>query len=106
MPAKVEKAADLKDTVREMLAGIPVPDSFKLSLIPDEGLTTASYQVGAQVTATVSCLWFLQWAEARKSGDRSAELEAERAMATSKHWAILREMAADGAFPETIWQLA
>jgi hypothetical protein len=106
MPAKVVKAADRKGAVREMLEGIPVPDTFKLSLIPDEGLTTAGYQVGAQVTATVSCLWFLQWAEARKSGDRGTELEAERAMATSKHWAILRTMATDGAFPETIWQLA
>lgn len=106
MPAKVVKAADREATVREILEGIPVPDTFKVSLIPDEGLTTARYQVGAQVTATVSCLWFLQWAEARKSGDRNAELEAERAMATSKDWAILREMASDGAFPETIWQLA
>ena len=27
-------------------------------------------------------------------------------MATSKHWAILREMAKEGAYPETIWELA
>lgn len=106
MPAKIVKAADREATVREMLQGIPLPDTFKPSLIRDEGLTTARYQVGAQVTATVSCLWFLQWADARKNEDRSAELEAERAMATSSDWAILHEMATDGAFPETIWQLA
>jgi hypothetical protein len=106
MPAKVVKAADHEAAVREMLKGIPVPSTFKPSRVPDEGLTTNRYQVGAKVTATVSCLWFLQWAEARRTGDRAAELEAEKAMATSKHWWILREMAKEGAYPETIWELA
>ncbi|MGN6557864.1 MAG: hypothetical protein ACTHLH_07605 [Solirubrobacterales bacterium] len=106
MPAKVVKAADHEAAVREMLKGIPVPSTFRPSQIPDEGLTTDRYQVGGKVTATVSCLWFLQWAEARRSGDRQAELEAEKAMATSRHWRILREMAKDGAYPETIWELA
>ncbi|MGN6587910.1 MAG: hypothetical protein ACTHKT_10655 [Solirubrobacterales bacterium] len=106
MPAKVVKAADHEAAVREMLKGIPVPSTFRPSQIPDEGLTTDRYQVGAKVTATVSCLWFLQWAEARRTGDRQAELEAEKAMATSRHWRILREMAKDGAYPETIWELA
>jgi hypothetical protein len=29
-----------------------------------------------------------------------------RAMATSKRWPILREMATDGAYPEAVWELA
>jgi hypothetical protein len=106
MPAKVVKAADHDAAVREMLEGIPVPKGFKPSQIPDEGLTTNRYQVGASVTGTVSCLWFRQWGEARRSGDRTAAAEAERAMATSKSWPILHEMAKDGGYPETIWQLA
>jgi len=106
MPAKVVKAADHEATVREMLKGIPVPDTFKPSRIPDEGLTTNRYQVGGAVTGTISCLWFRQWGQARRTGDRAAKLEAERAMATSRHWPILREMAEDGAYPLTIWQLA
>lgn len=106
MPAKVVKAADHDAAVREMLKGIPVPDSFTPSRVPDEGLTTNRYQVGAAVTGTVSCLWFRQWGEARRSGDREAEVEAEKAMATSKRWPILHEMAKDGAYPLTIWQLA
>jgi hypothetical protein len=106
MPAKVVKAADHEAAVREMLKGIPVPSTFKPSRVPNEGLTTERYQVGAKMTATVSCLWFLQWAEARRAGDHGAKLEAEKAMATSKHWRILREMAKEGAYPNTIWQLA
>lgn len=106
MPAKVVKAADHRAAVREMVKGIPVPDTFKPSRVPDEGLTTDRYQVGAKVTGAISCLWFRQWAEARRAGDRAAELEAEKAMATSRHWRILREMAKDGAYPQTIWELA
>jgi hypothetical protein len=106
MPAKVVKAADHDAAVREMLKGIPVPKGFTPSQIPDEGLTTDRYQVGASVTGIVSCLWFRQWGEVRRAGDRQGEREAERAMATSKHWAILHEMAKDGAYPEMVWQLA
>lgn len=106
MPAKVVKAADHDAAVREMLKGIPVPKTFAPSRVPDEGLTTDRYQVGAQVTGTVSCLWFRQWGEARRTGDTAAATEAERAMATSKHWPILREMAKEGAYPEVLWELA
>jgi hypothetical protein len=106
MPEKVVKAADHDATVREMLKGIPLPDTFTPSLVPDEGLTTDRYQVGAAVTGTVSCLWFRQWGEARRTGDRAGAAEAEAAMATSKQWPILREMNTDGAYPEVVWELA
>jgi len=106
MPAMVVKAAEHDATVREMLKGIPVPGTFSPSRVPDEGLTTNRYQVAGSVTATVACLWFLQWDKARREGDSAARIEAERAMATSKRWPILREMSKDGAYPNTIWQLA
>jgi hypothetical protein len=106
MPATVVTPAEHEAAVTAMLKGIPTPKSFKPSRIPNEGLTTARYQVGAHVTATVSCLWFRQWGEAQRSGDVAAEAEAEKAMATSKHWRVLREMGKEGAFPETIWALS
>jgi hypothetical protein len=106
MPAKVVKAADHDAAVREMLNGIPVPPGFDPGMVPNEGLTTNRYQVGAAVAGTVSCLWFRRWGEARRTGDRAKEVEAEKAMATSKHWSILREMAKEGAYPEVVWELA
>lgn len=106
MPATVVVPAEHDSAVAEMLRGIPTPKTFKPSRVPDEGLPTARYQVGAKVTATVSCLWFRQWGEARRTGDSAAEAEAEKAMATSRHWRILHEMAKEGAFSEVIWELA
>jgi len=101
----VIKAADHEAAVREMLKGIPLPSDFKPSLVPDAGLTTNRDQVAEAVTNTVSCLWFLQWGEARRTGDRAKKLEAERAMATYKSWPILRQMAKEGGYPETIVKL-
>ncbi len=107
MPDEVVKAADHDVAVREMLKGIPVPAGFKPSLIPDEGLTTNRAQVASSVAGIVSCQWFLQWGEARRTGDHAAEAEAERAMATSRHWPILRAIAKEnGGYPPTEWQLA
>jgi hypothetical protein len=106
MPASVVKAADHKTAVREMLKGIPGPDSFKPSRVPDTDLTTDRYQLGAAVTGTVSCLWLRQWGEGRRTGDEAAVSEAVRAMRTSKRWLILHEMAKEGAYPQVIWEIS
>jgi hypothetical protein len=106
MPATVVKAADHDAVVRQMLKGVPVPNDFKSSMIPDEGLTTSRLQVRGAVTNTVSCLWFRQWGAARRSGDNDAKVEAERAMATFRRWPILREEAREeGGYPETLVKL-
>ena len=89
-----------------MLKGIPLPGDFTPSLVPDAGLTTNRSQLGGAVANTVSCLWFGQWGEARRSGDRAKKLEAERAMATVKRWPIIRQIEAEGGYPETILKLA
>jgi hypothetical protein len=106
MPAKVVKAADHEAVVREMLKGIPLPKTFAPGRIPNEGLTTDRYQVGAKVTGTVACLWLRQWGAAVRTGDVAAKEEAIRAMATSRHWPILREMDPLGYYPEVLWEKA
>jgi hypothetical protein len=104
MPTKVVKAADHEAVVREMLKGIPLPKTFAPSRIPNEELTTDRYQVGAKVTGTVACLWFRQWGDAIRTGDTAAAEEAVKAMATARHWPILREMNPDGDYPEVLWE--
>jgi hypothetical protein len=96
MPAKVVKAADFEGTVKGILEGIPLPKTFAVSRVPDEGLTTSRGAVASKVTATVACLWLRQWGEARRDGDEAAAAEAERAMASSRGWTALRD-AKEGA---------
>jgi len=99
MPAKVVKAADFEGTVRDMLKGIPLPKTFAVSRIPDDGLTTSSERVASEVTSTVACLWLRQWGEARRGGDAAAEAEAEKAMASSENWPVLREGNGEDSYP-------
>lgn len=105
MPPKVVKADDHDAAVDELLNGVPVPSTFTPSRVPDEGLTVERTRVASEVTDTVSCLWFRQWGEARRTGDRAAELEAEKAMATAPRWPVVRRMESEGAYPETLLKL-
>jgi hypothetical protein len=99
MPPQVVKAADHEAAVREMLRGIPLPDSFSLARVPTAGITTNRDQVRAAVIGTVSCLWFRQWGEARASGDEATADEAERAMSTYARWPLYRELQRAGRYP-------
>lgn len=105
MPPEVVKAGDHEAVVREMLRGIPLPRTFSPSRVPDEGLTLDRSRVAGQVTDTVSCLWFRQWGEARRTGDRPAELEAERAMSTTPRWPIVRQTESEGDDPEALLKM-
>ncbi len=106
LPAKVVAPADYDATVREALKGIPTPKGFAPSRVPNEGLVTDRYQVGARTAGTVSCLWLRQWGAARRGGDSASEEEAVKAMGTSRHWPILRWMTHEGAYSQVLWEIA
>jgi hypothetical protein len=102
MPPGVVKATDHAATVREMLHGIPLPNSFSPSQVPTTGITTNRDQVGAAVIGTISCLWFRQWGEARASGDSAEAGEAEEAMSTYKRWPLYRELDRANRYPDKL----
>lgn len=106
MPPAVVKAADFTGTVREMIEGIPLPKTFSISRVPDEGLTTNREQIGSQVAGTISCLWLRQWGAAINSGDTAAAGEAVEAMATSRHWKILTDVESTNGYSPLVWELA
>ena len=70
--------------------------------MPDEGLISDRSRVAGEVSATVSCLWLRQWGQARRTGDRAAELEADRAMATAPRWPIVRQLQREGGGAEIL----
>jgi hypothetical protein len=99
MPAEVVKAADFEGTVKDLLKGIPLPKTFAVSRVPDEGLTTSRDNVTSTVTGTVACLWLRQWGEARRDGDEAAAAEAERALASSRNWPAFRDAKEGPTYP-------
>jgi hypothetical protein len=106
MPASVIKTSDRAGTVGQMLKGVTVPPGFAAGDIKGADLTKDRYQLGATVTGTVACQWFKRWADARKANDGAKERQAVAAMATAKHWPILKEMAKQGAYPEVLLDFA
>jgi hypothetical protein len=47
-----------------------------------------------------------QWAAARNAGDTTAELEAEEAMASSRHWGILTGAEPTNGYAPLVWGIA
>jgi hypothetical protein len=105
MPSSVVTADNLDGAVQKALAGIPLPPGFDASALA-RGLALDSYQFGARVTGMVACGWIEEWQRAHESGDAAAADRATAAMATSRNWAVLHEMDAEGDYPEVIWQYA
>jgi hypothetical protein len=106
MPAAVVKASSFPETVEEMTKGIPLPKTFAISRVPDEGLTIDREQVVFKVAGVVSCLWLRQWGAAINSGDTAAAREAVAAMGTSRHWKVLTEVEPTNGYSPLVWEIA
>jgi len=104
MPDSVIKPAEQAAIVDRMLADIPRPDGF--AFVVPSGAVHDRYQLGAAVSGQVACRWIESWIAARASGDAAAVARATAAMATSHRWTVLKEMDADGDYPEVLWEYA
>jgi hypothetical protein len=103
LPAGSVTTASRQAVVSEMLADIPQPPGFDPSQLTRIG---DRYHVGAAVVSAVTCGWIERWVDAKERGDTASEAEAIEAMQSSKEWAILAEMDAEGEYPEIIWGYA
>jgi hypothetical protein len=105
MPAGAVAPADTRAVIDELLADIPVPEGFDVTVL-DTGLTTDRYQLGSVVAGAAACAWTDAWDDATKAGDQRAADEAAEAMNSSRRWSVLREMDKKGDYPEAVWDVA
>ena len=106
MPESAVTPRQHADAVAAMLKGLPIPPGLDIDALGTSGETRDRYQLGAQVSGAVACGWIAEWLHARAAGDRAAARRATDALASSREWPILRELQADGAYPEVLWQYA
>jgi hypothetical protein len=104
MPASVVKPADAGRAVDAMLSDMTLPPGFDAGPLRREASVRDRYQLGATVAGAVACAWIGRWADAKRAGDQAGVAAAVGALQGSKHWAILREMQAQGAYPRVLWQ--
>jgi len=105
MPPSVVTAGNLASSVKQALTGIPLPPGFDPSSL-DRGLALDSYQFGARLAGMVACGWIAEWTRAEDAGDDAAATRAVTALASSHDWKLLRDMDAEGDYPEVVWQYA
>jgi hypothetical protein len=103
MPANVVKPIDRSAAIDKMLVGIPLPAKFDRADLDAAGTVSDRYQLGAQVTAAVACVWFDQWFTATQSGDTATAKAASDALISSHDWPILKEMESGGDWPKFVW---
>ena len=107
LPERVVTAGDRPGVVQRMLADVPVPDGFDASALETAEVSARdTYHLGAEVTGRVACAWVAQWSDGRAAGDAAAVEEAVAAMGTARDWDILRQMDAEGDWPEMVWGVA
>ena len=106
LPASAVPPEARPATVDAMLADIPLPPGIDLGSLRRGDLTVDRYQLGAEVTGTVTCRWIDAWVTAKNAGDAVGVQQAMDAMAGSHDWAVLQEMNDEGDWPEAIWEYA
>jgi hypothetical protein len=106
MPSSVVLPGETKHAVDEMLAGVPLPEGFDADALKRRAAVRDRYQLGARVSGAVACAWIEQWIGARRTGDDRAAAAAVEAMQSSRRWPILREMQAEGGYPDVLWEFA
>lgn len=106
MPPSTVLPSARADAVEEMLTGLPLPPGFAAPAQKVDGGVQDRYHLAADVAGAVACGWIAQWVAARRAGDATAERAAVAALAGSRDWPVLREMNADGDYPEAVWRYA
>jgi hypothetical protein len=106
LPERFISDEERPGVIAEMLAPLPLPDGFE----PDiDSRELQRYDLGADVATAVVCEWVDRFVAAKRSEDDDAAEEAQEAqdaLATSRDWPVLQEMALEGDFPSVVWEIA
>ncbi|MFG1922822.1 hypothetical protein [Cryptosporangium sp. NPDC048952] len=105
LPPEIVTPDRIRERADEVLAGVPLPPGFDKASLADLG-TNDAYQFGAQVAGRVGCGWIAEWERATKAGDAAAVKRAAAALRSSHGWKFLKDMDAEGDYPEVFWELA
>lgn len=106
LPEQTVTPAERPAAVDAMLRDMPVHPGVRVEDLKQSTVVNDRYQLGARVSGAVACAWIRQWLQATERGDEAAAREAVDAMATSRRWAILREMTAHGGWSDVLWEYA
>jgi hypothetical protein len=110
LPAFAVRPDERRQTVAEMLTGLPIPPGVRSELdhLRDDVTILDRYDLTAAVSGVVACGWLEHWATARAVDDAAAEREAVRAMSTARHWPLFSRLPDEqlAGYPAIVWGYA
>lgn len=101
LPAEFVTSDESTEVVAAMLRGIPLAPGAAVPSSTEKD----PYALGADVAAQVVCPWLGQFEQATRDGDTAAATQAQDALAGSRDWAFLKDMQAEGGYPDVVWEM-
>ena len=98
-----EAAQAILDDIKAV-SGADLPPGVFVSFA--EGDAEDRYQFGAEVAGAYACAWLEAFDNATTHDQTDQAAEAARVLGTSPQWPILKQMDADGDYPEVVWEYA
>ena len=105
LPEGILGGSEQGAAVDALLVGVPVPAGFDAAALVD-GSTNDRYQLIAHVSGAVACAWLERWFTGSETGDAALQTDAAAALATSREWSMLVEVADQGGWSDQLWRHA
>lgn len=106
LPARTVTPAQRPGAVAQILAGVPLPDGFDTASLGASPVYSDRYQLVAYVISAAVCGWLDVWFTAKDNNESIGEHAAAEALATSREWPALVEIAPEGGFADVMWEHA
>lgn len=103
LPARTVTPEERPEAVTQILTGIPIPAELDVRPLALQPVYSDQYQLVAYVTGATMCGGLDVWFTANDDGDTDGAQAAAAALATSRDWAALNDIADEGAWPDWIW---
>lgn len=97
---------DRDEVIRSLLQDVPIPPTVQVDDLIENSRVQSRVFVIADLATTIVCAWADEWFTASGSGDNATAATAARALRSSKHWAMLNEIADQGGLDDEIWAWA
>ena len=103
LPPSIAGSGDRAADVDALLIGVPVPTNVDADALRDSDSFESRYQFIAAVSGSVACGWLDLWFDAETAGDQAGMGGAATALASSRSWAMLLEIADQGGWSQAVW---
>ena len=92
--------------VSELLVDVPLPPNVDVADLGTVESSESRFQFIAAISGSVVCGWLDFWFDAEAAGDLAAMSGAATALATSRSWPMLLEIADQGGWSQVVWEWA